>query len=104
MAINQLEIMKHSLKTQNEQGKALIAVIERVEQIENNVNEKYGEIKDIVTEVKNRVTIDHEDQQVLKSIVGKKSYDIAKKYYNNNSNYGAEIRELAGYAIRHHWK
>lgn len=104
MAVNQLEILKHNLKTQNEHGRALVAVIERVEGVEDNVNEKYGEIKAMVTEVRDRVYIEHEDQKELQSIVGKKSYAIAGEYYNNDDDYGAEIREMAGYAIRHHWK
>jgi len=104
MAINHLEVLKHNLKTQNEQGEALIKVIERVEKIESNMNEKYTEVKDIVDEVRNRVTIEYEDQQVLRSIVGKKSGKIARDYWGDSKKYGAEIREMKGYATRHHWR
>jgi hypothetical protein len=104
MAINQLEVLRHNLQTQNEQGKALVEMIDRVEGIESNVNEKYSEIKGMVTEVRDRVTIDYEGQQVLKSIVWKKSTSIAQSYYEYNDDYGAEIKELKGYATRHHWK
>lgn len=102
MAINQLDVLKHSLKTQNEQGKALIAVIERVESIERNVEDKYNEMAGMVTEVKNRVYIEYEDQKELQSIVAKKSQAIAKKKYGEG--FEAEFRELVGYARRHIWK
>lgn len=88
MAINQLEVLRHNLQTQNEQGKALVEMIDRVEGIESNVNEKYSEIKGMVTEVRDRVTIDYEGQQVLKSIVWKKSTSIAQSYYEYNDDYG----------------
>ncbi|HLR92345.1 MAG TPA: ORF6C domain-containing protein [Atopostipes sp.] len=104
MAINQMEAIKFNLKRQNEQANALIQVIERIEEIESNMNEKYVEVKDMVDEIRDRVYIEHEDQKELQSIVSKKSYAIAKEYFNNDDDYGAEIRELAGYAMRHHWK
>lgn len=99
-----MEAIKFSLKRQNDQAEALIKVIERVERIESNVNEKYAEVKEIVDEVRNRVHIEHEDQKILRSIVARNAYEIAREYYGNSDEYGAEIRELAGYAIRHQWK
>src|SRR5690625_2218681 len=103
-SVDHLTVLKFNLERQNDQANALIQIIEKVEQIESNVNEKYSEVKEIVNEVRDRVTIDHEDQQELKSIVAKKSYAIANDYYGDKEEYGAEIRELAGYAIRRHWK
>lgn len=104
MAINQMEVLKHSLQTQNEQGKALIAVIERVEQIETNVNKKYEEVTEIVDEVRNRVHLEEADANRIKSIVGKKAHAIAKVKYPNKDEYGAEYLELVGYARREVYK
>lgn len=98
MAVNQLEILKHSLKTQNEQGQALVEVIERVEGIENNVNEKHGEIKGMVTEVRNRVHLEEADAKRIKSIVNKKAHEISKYRYPDTDKYGAEYLELVGHA------
>lgn len=104
MSVNEMEAIKFNLKRQNDQAEALIQVIERVEQIESNVNEKYEKVNDIVEEVRNRVYIEHEDQKQLQSIVGKKAHEVAKRRYGNNREFGAEFRELVGYARRHVWK
>lgn len=104
MAVNQMEVLKHNLKTQQTQGEALIEVIERVEHIESNMNEKYSEVKSIVNEVRDRVTIEYEDQQVLRSIVSRRSGKVAKYYWGDFDKYGAEIREMKGHATREHWK
>lgn len=104
MAINEMEAIKFNLKRQNEQAEALIQVIERVEEIESNVNEKYEKITEIVEEVRNRVYLEHEDQKQLQSIVGRKAYQVAKARYGDSREYGAEFRELVGYARRRVWK
>lgn len=104
MSINQLEVMKHSLQTQNEQGKALIAVIERVEQVETNVNKKYEEVTEIVEEVRNRVHLEEADANRIKSIVGSKAHAVAKVRYPNTENFKAEYLELVGYARREVYK
>lgn len=104
MAVNQMEVLKHSLRTQNEQGKALIAVIERVEKIETNVNKKYAQVTEIVEEVRNRVHLEEADANRIKSIIGRKSYAIAKVKYPDKDKYGAEYLELVGYARREIYK
>lgn len=104
MAINQMEILKHNLVTQNEQGKALIAVIERVEKIETNVNKKYEQITEVVEEVRNRVHLENADARKISSIVGKKAHAISSVRYPNKKEYGAEYLELVGYARREVYK
>lgn len=110
MAINQLEVLKHNLITQNEQGKALVEMIEKVEGIESNVINVRDEVVELKNDVKkdlndmrNRITIDYESQKELQSIVKKKSNKIAKEHYGEPEEYGAEIRELSGYATRFLW-
>jgi len=111
MKNNNMDAIKFNLKRQNKQADAMIKLIERMEQTERNVerteskvDEKYEEVKGMVNEVKDRVHIDFEDQKQLQSIVAKKSNQVAKEYYNNSEEYGAEIRELIGYARRYVWK
>lgn len=102
-----MEALKFNLQRQNEQGNALVKVIEKVEEMESNVNEKYektnealGNMQDMLQEVNNRVTLEDEDARQIKSIVGKKAAAIAKEKYPDLINYGAEYRELIGYARR----
>lgn len=104
MAVNQLEVLKHSLITQNKQGEALVAVINRVEQIEVNVNKRYEEITDVVEEVKNRIHLEEADATRIKSIVASKANRIAKVKYPDTKEFGAEYRELVGYARREVYK
>lgn len=107
MENNQMEALKFNLKRQNEQGNALVKTIERVEQIESNMNEKYektevalGNMEDMLQEVNNRVTLEDEDARQIKSIVSKKASAIAKQKYPDIKEFGAEYRELIGYARR----
>src|SRR5690625_1368123 len=104
MAIQEMQAIKFNLRRQNEQAEALIQVIERVEQIESNVNEKYEKVTEVVEEVRNRVYIEYEDQKELQSIVAKKANEVANEKYGDMPDHGAEFRELVGYARRHVWK
>lgn len=104
MTVNQLEVLKHSLQTQNEQGKALIAVIERVEQVETNVNKKYEQINEVVEEVRNRVHLEEADANRIKSIVSSKAHAVSKVKYPNTDSFRAEYLELVGYARREVYK
>ena len=99
-----MEILKHNLITQNEQGKALVAVIERMERIESSVNTKHEEITEIVEEVRNRIHLEEADAYRIRSIVGKKSSEIAKIKYPDIKEYQAEYLELVGYARREIYK
>jgi|SRR5699024_2105893 len=98
--VNSMEALKFSLARQNEQAEALIAVIERVEEIESNMNEKYDRMSGMVKEVENRVHLEEADANMIKSIVGSKAHAIAKKHYPDTNSYGAEYLELVGYARR----
>ena len=104
MATNQMEVIRFNLKRQNEQADALIEVIDRVEKSESNVNDKFSKMSVMLDDVKDSVTIYYDEQKQLQSIVSKKANRFAKDYYDYDENYGAEIRELAGYAIRIQWK
>lgn len=104
MAINQMDVLKHSLQTQNEQGKALIAVIERIEKIETNVNQKHEEMNEMLVEVRDRVHLEEADANRIKSIVSQKAHAVASVRYPNKDEYGAEYLELVGYARREVYK
>lgn len=102
--LNTMEAIKFNIQRQNEQGNALVQVIDRVEEIESNMNKKYDRMSGMLKEVENRVHLEDADADKIKSIVGKKSHEVAKRKYPDTKEYGAEYRELVGYARRHVYK
>lgn len=102
--VNQMEALKFSIQRQNEQGNALVEVIERVEEIENNMNTKYDRMSGMLKEVENRVHLEEADASKIKSIVNKKAHEISKIKYPDTDKYGAEYLELVGYARRRIYK
>ena len=52
-----MDVLKQSLVTQNEQGRALIAVIERMEEQERRVDGKINEVENLVEAVSKQITL-----------------------------------------------
>lgn len=102
---NVYSFLRHSLEKSKAQDAALEAVVNRMEAIETNVTSMYQELKD-------SITILYAEQDTLKSIVSKAAYDAAKYhlieegegYPTPGSALEAQIREFAGFAMRHQWK
>lgn len=102
---NVYSFLRHSLEKSKAQDAALEAVVNRMESIETNVTAMYQELKD-------SITILYAEQDTLKSIVSKAAYDAAKhhlldegqSYPVQGSAEEAQIREMAGFGIRHQWK
>lgn len=102
--------LRHSMEKSKAQDNALEVVINRMEEIESNVIGVRDEVLVLKNEVKgdlddmrNRITIDYECQKTLQSIVKRKSNAIAVDHYEDYEKFGAEIRELSGYATRILW-
>lgn len=104
------QFLRHSLEKSKAQDAALEAVINRMESIEGNVLAIRDEVAGVLKQVKDSVYIYYEEQKQLQSIVGKQADEVARDHYNQDEipwedreDYGAEIRELAGYATRKQW-
>lgn len=110
--------LRHSLEKSKAVDAALEAVINRMELIEANVigiqaqitNDK-NEVSKILKQVKDSVYLYYEEQKQMQSLVGQQANNVAHERYNQDDipwdereDYGAEIRELAGYATRKQWK
>jgi hypothetical protein len=78
---NPMEIIKFSLETQNKQGQALVAIINHVEGIKSDVDEKFSEMSVMLQEVKDSVTLSYEEQKKLQSTVFKTSVDLTKQSF-----------------------
>lgn len=105
------QFLRRSLEKSKAQDTALEAVINRMESIEGNVLAIRDEVAGVLKQVKDSVYIYYEEQKQLQSRVGKQANDFAQDYYSQDDvpwddreDYGAEIRELAGYANRKQWK
>lgn len=78
-----MDVLKQSLVTQNEQGKALIAVIERMEEQERRVDGKITQVESLVEKVSKEITINYEEQKRIQSIVSTKANTFAEEHLTN---------------------
>lgn len=76
-----MQVIKHTLQTQNEQGKMLIQIVDHVEGIEQKMNAKYEETSQLLKKVSDSITLNYEEQNQYKSIVSSKSHDLAHAYF-----------------------
>lgn len=81
--IQAMDVIKQSLVTQNEQGKALIAVIERMEEQERRVDGKINEVEVLVDKVSKEITINYEEQKQIQSLVSTKAGEFAEEHLSN---------------------
>lgn len=78
-----MDVLKQSLVTQNEQGKALIAIIERMEEQERRVDGKITQVESLVEKVSKEITINYEEQKRIQSIVSTKANTFAEEHLTN---------------------
>lgn len=97
---NPMEMLKFNLKRQNEQGEAIVQAIEHIDEVKNDMDEKYQHTFQMLKEVKNRIHLEEGDCLKIKSLVAKKAHRISKKRWGNLQDYGAEYREMVGFARR----
>lgn len=106
-----ISFVEESLKKSREQDNAIEAMLLEMKNIKEETASMKDEVKDdvkdvrnMVVEVRNRVHLEEADANKIKSIVAKKSHEIAKQKYGDSKEYGAEYRELLGYARRRVYK
>lgn len=103
--INQpMEIIKFNLQRQNEQGEALVQVINRVEEIQEDVNNKFSEMSSMLQKVEDSVTLTYEEQKELQSIVFKLSINLAKESFNGEEVSKDTFSKQVGKFRRSIWK
>ena len=100
-----------SLQRQNEQGEAMVRLYQEMKGIKNDVTQMKSDIKEeyerfnqSVERMENSIELQGSDADAIKSIVHKKAHAIAKVKYPDIEEFGAEYRELVGYARREVYK
>ena len=83
-----LSLLKNSLQRQNDQGNQMMEVVNHLMGIEQRVNEaeeridhKVAGLEQTVDSALEKITIDYEQQQGIKSIINIKANDFTKMYY-----------------------
>lgn len=106
-----MEVIKFNLQRQNDQGQALVQMIERVESIESNVenvqediNHKFSEMSSMLQKVEDSVTLTYEEQKELQSTVFKLSINLAKESFNGEAVSKKEFSDQVGKFRRSTWK
>lgn len=79
-----LTIIRQTLARQNEQGRALMEVVDHIERIEQNMIEMNGDTRALLKKVSDSVTLNYEEQSKYKSAVSSMSHSLAKKYFGDS--------------------
>lgn len=77
-----LTILKETLTKQNDQGQALLLIVERMEKQEERVDKKISTVENLVEEVSKRVHLEEEEATQIKKLVNRKAWKFAKRYFN----------------------
>lgn len=99
-----MEVIKFNLQRQNEQGEALVQVINRVEEIKEDVDDKFSEMSSMLQKVEDSVTLTYEEQKELQSTVFKLSINLAKESFNGEAVSKKEFSDQVGKFRRSTWK
>lgn len=78
-----LTIIRQTLARQNEQGRALMEVVDHIERIEQSMIEMNGDTRALLKTVSDSVTLNYEEQNAYKAIVSSKSHAMAKNYFGD---------------------
>ncbi len=101
---NPMEIIKLSLERQNEQGKALVEVINHIEEIKSDVDEKFTEMSVMLQKVEDSVTLTYQEQKEIQSLVHKVSASFAKESLDGEKVERKEFSKIVGKFRRSIWK
>lgn len=118
MAIEEKDITRSLIKSQQQQLNTISRIYDEIcgikselFAVKDDVNLKFTHMQSMVKRVEDSVYIYYEEQKQLQSIVGEQANNLAQSYYNQDhipweerEDFGAEIRELAGWAMRKQWK
>ncbi|API89009.1 hypothetical protein BKP56_06960 [Marinilactibacillus sp. 15R] len=82
---NELEALKFTLQRQDDQSKALQKVIEVISETKNEIVDIKSEIKQDVQEIRDSITVNYEEQQTIKSIIGVKAKKMTLEYFDKEN-------------------
>lgn len=105
------DVTRSLIQSQRQQITAIENMFDEICNIKDDVDTKFTLMGGMVKRIEDSVYIYYEEQKQLQSIVGKNANSVAQAHYSQEGipwgcreDLGAEIRELAGYAIRKQWK
>jgi hypothetical protein len=93
--------LQKSLESQEQSNKSLQLMLNRMMNIENNVNERFVEMTEMVQEVRDSVCLTNAECSMLHSAVASKSTSLAKDRYEDED---MEFRKVVGKYRRMIWK
>jgi len=99
-----MDLIKFSLQRQNEQGQALVEVINYVETLSGDMQEKYEQTNLMLKEVRDSYTITYEEQKELQATVFSKSIALTKEYFEGQTHTKEEFSKQIGSFRRAIWK
>lgn len=82
---NELDALKFTLQRQDDQSKALQKVIEVISDTKNEIVDIKSEIKHDVQEIRDSITINYEEQQTIKSVIGTKAKKMTFEYFDKEN-------------------
>lgn len=93
--------LQKALDQQTQQANALQVMLNRMIEIEQHVDEKFGEITVMVQEVRDSVTLTNQECYELQSAVALKSIQLTKDRYNEEE---GDFNKVVGKYRRMIWK
>lgn len=74
-----MDLIKLNIERQNDQGRQMLMILNEVQEIKTDVDEKFSEMSSMLQKVEESVTITYEEQKELQSIVFKLSINLTKE-------------------------
>lgn len=79
-----VDALKITLKRQNQQGEALLQVLDHVETIRDDVERMKDGINEDIKDLRDSITLNYQEQQELKSVVMSKAVEMTKNYFGRD--------------------
>jgi len=99
-----MDLIKLNLVRQQEQGQQMLSILDEVQKIKGDVNEKFTEMSVMVQEVRDSVTLTYEEQKELQSKVFSASIGFAKESLDGEEVSREEFSKIVGKFRRSIWK
>ncbi len=94
-------ILEKQLQRQDEQGRALSTMFEGIKSMYSEFSEGMAEMKDMVQEVRDSVTLNNAECTMIHAEVARKSIGLAKDRYQDED---VEFQKIVGKYRRMTWK
>lgn len=99
-----MDLIRFNIQRQNEQGEQMIEILNEVQSIKGDVDEKFTEMSVMVQEVRDSVTLTYEEQKELQGIVFSISNSFAKESFEDEDVSREEFSKQVGKFRRSIWK